>query len=113
MNPIFMCSPSLSVWSNVQYEPDAGRRSGAARIFDITCCAPAAISRASELTVTNRKPLAMRFSAASGLPLWMPATTPCALARARMWSIACAAFGSRSSNTGVQPSASDRSDGPM
>ncbi len=49
---------------------DAGAAgAGAARIFAITCCAPAAISRASELTVTNWKPLAMRFSAPSGVPL--------------------------------------------
>ena len=67
--------------------------------------------RASELTVTNWKPLPMRPSAASGAPLWMPATTLCALARARMCSTAWAAFGSSSSNAGLQPSEIDRSDG--
>ena len=66
-----------------------------ARIAFRICCEPAASSRASEPTVTKRKPLAARASATSGRPLWMPATTPCALARSRMWSMACAAFGSR------------------
>jgi hypothetical protein len=42
---------------------------GAARIFAMICCAPAAISHASELMVTNWKPLTIRFSAASGLPV--------------------------------------------
>ena len=37
------------------------------RICASTCCAPLAIRRASELTVTNWKPLAMRASAASGV----------------------------------------------
>src|SRR6185369_10686251 len=85
----------------------------AARIAAITCCAPVAIRRASELTVTNWNPLAIRLSADSGVALWMPATTPCALARARMWSTACAAFGSRSSIATLQPSESERSEGPM
>ena len=60
-------SMPVAVW--VQQEPEAAGLVGAARICAITCCAPAAMSRASELTVTNWKPFAMRSSAASALPL--------------------------------------------
>ena len=63
MNPIFIANPFLE--SSIG--PLAGGCAWPARILAITCCAPAAIRRASELTVTNWKPLAMRASAVSGL----------------------------------------------
>ena len=68
-----------------QYEPEpVSAGFSCARMALRICCEPAAISRASELTVTNWKPLSIILSAYSGAVLWMPATTPCARARARM-----------------------------
>jgi hypothetical protein len=62
----------------VRAAPDhrAGSCAWPARVGRISCCAPAAISRVSELTVTNWKPWAMRLSAASVPLLWMPAGGP-------------------------------------
>jgi hypothetical protein len=59
-----------------------------ARILPITSVAFATIRRASEAIVTNWKPFSTIFSAYSGVPLWMPATTLCFLAPARMKSMA-------------------------
>ncbi|MOA07777.1 hypothetical protein D3C78_1274950 [compost metagenome] len=74
---------------------------------------PAASRRASDETVTKRKPAATRARADSGVPLCMPATRPWAVARSSTWAMAWATGGSTSSKVGRQPSDSDRSLGPM